>query len=274
MVFVQAALLKPCLAQEHNIRIPNPRLITILNWAGEYCGRLENTALDFVCIEDIRERIDNSKEINAYYFDGSWQLNKQLIEKHHYVYDYQFIRSGYRKVEKRRLIEEDGVKKDIDNVRDTATRMFSFRNVFFSAVNLLAENRQMYFDYRVAGEEDFDGEQALILEAVPLREAEERISGGRIWIKKDDFALLRIDWDSGNLADSWVIQKTAKFVKGEPVITQSVVFGIEKNGVRFPSRFSIEESYVRKKGKTYTKSRTMVEYKNYMFFTVETEVKY
>jgi hypothetical protein len=269
-----AAFIQPAYTQESKLETNRPLITKILRSSREYCRKLENTALDFVCIEDISERIDNTKEINAFYYSGAWRLNKQPIEKHHYVYDYQFVRSGNRKIENRRLLEEDGVKKDVGNVRDTATRMFSFRNVFFSPVNLLAESRQIYYEYHIAGEDVINGEPAVILEAVPSRAAKQKIMGGKIWFKKDDFSILRIDWDSENLSNSWVIQKTAKRVKGDPVISQRVEFGYEKNGVRFPSRFSIEESYIKKKGKKYTKSRMLVIYKGYKFFTVKTEVKY
>jgi hypothetical protein len=50
-------------------------------------------------------------------------------------------------------------------------------------------------------------------------------------------------------------------------------FDFEKNKIRFPSKFLLEEEYIRPEGGRYKKSEIIVRYKDYKFFTVETEVK-
>jgi hypothetical protein len=47
-----------------------------------------------------------------------------------------------------------------------------------------------------------------------------------------------------------------------------------RRGFYFPSRYLIEEAYIDKKGKKIISSLTEVIYKDYKFFTVETDVKY
>jgi hypothetical protein len=48
----------------------------------------------------------------------------------------------------------------------------------------------------------------------------------------------------------------------------------EKNKIRFPSKFSLEEEYIKSEGGRYKKSEMIVFYDDYKFFTVETEVKH
>jgi hypothetical protein len=47
---------------------------------------------------------------------------------------------------------------------------------------------------------------------------------------------------------------------------------IEKNGIRFPSRYFVKESYINPSRGKLTLSETTVTYSDYKFFTVETEV--
>ena len=59
-----------------------------------------------------------------------------------------------------------------------------------------------------------------------------------------------------------------------PQITFMTEFDFEKNKIRFPSKFLLEEEYIRPEGGRYKKSEIIVRYKDYKFFTVETEVKH
>jgi hypothetical protein len=60
----------------------------------------------------------------------------------------------------------------------------------------------------------------------------------------------------------------------EPQITSFSEYGFEKNGLRFPSRDQTEEAYLKKDGKKYIRAETAIIYKDYKFFTVETDIKY
>ena len=52
-------------------------------------------------------------------------------------------------------------------------------------------------------------------------------------------------------------------------------YGLEKNGVRFPTRYRITEAYRDRRGNVlFPQSETVVVYEAYKFFTVETEVRY
>jgi hypothetical protein len=56
-------------------------------------------------------------------------------------------------------------------------------------------------------------------------------------------------------------------------VTWGAIYGIEKNGIRFPSRQYIEEIFLSPSGKKHTKYEVDIVYDNYKFFIVETEVR-
>jgi hypothetical protein len=49
-------------------------------------------------------------------------------------------------------------------------------------------------------------------------------------------------------------------------------FQIEKNGLRFPTDWYIEEAYLTKPGRAFIRSKTRVTYKDFKFFTVEVHI--
>ena len=248
--------------------------VQILKRSREYCRRLAHVALDFVCMEEVSEKyIDVVQVVQMIRFGmGSRIVEKDVVHKHKYLYDYQFIRKDDRKIEKRILLEEDGLKKK-EEITQLKTEMFQYKNVLFGPVNLLAEERQQFFDYKMVGDELFDGERALVIEAIPLEGFREQILQGKIWVSDSDFSILKIEWNQDIMAHSAVIKDMARRYKGEPRITHTTEFGFEKNGIRFPNRYFIEEAYIKKNGKKIVHSETHVAYRDYKFFTVETDVK-
>jgi hypothetical protein len=58
-----------------------------------------------------------------------------------------------------------------------------------------------------------------------------------------------------------------------PVISLVAEYGVEKNGIRFPSRVVFQEAYVRNKDKKKRiVSDVIVDYRDYQFFTVDVGV--
>lgn len=241
------------------------KMSQILKKTREYCQRLNQIALDFVCKEEIVERYQVIRL-------GPRGFTRIFTEqKHKLLYDYQLIRKGKRKEEKRMLLAENGIRKRKEATRPE-TKMFQYRNVIFGPNNLLAEDRQLFFDYKLVGSELLDGEKALIIDVIPRPWLTHDILSGRIWVSEKDYSILKIVWDEEIMASSGVIQQLAQQYKGEPRFIQITEFGFEKNGIRFPSKYFIEEAYVRENGKKKVHSEMSVIYKDYQFFTVETEV--
>jgi len=244
------------------------RLGRLLALAAEYCARLSRSSIDFVCLEDITEKIQERNPVypTSAFGRPGWRND---IVTHRYLYDYQFVVESGRKTEKRRMLEHDGIKKDKE-VIGLDTLSFFYKNVLFGAVDLLDASRQGFYRYSLEGRETEDGRPVSVIAADPVPGLGSTLNRGTVWIREDDAAILKIVWNVADMEGAPAILETAKEFKGTPRILQVTEFGLEKNGIRFPSRFGIEEAYIDKKGRKRVRSELDVVYRDYKFFTVET----
>ena len=259
------------------------KLEEILSKAKEYCRRLENAALDFVCIEEATEIINHSKDIDTdrLRVDPEEIVKSRsmipipwgAVEKNSYIYDYQLVRKGSQKIERRILVKKNGKKMHIENA-PPMTSAFRVTNVLFGPVSLLGPARQSRYEFRIIGEEKVEGQNSYILETSPRFVEDQHHCFGRIWVKEDDSSILKIEWDQRSLGGYNLVEDIAKKYNAEPRVTSITEYGLEKNGIRFPSRDTSEEAYIMQNGKKFVRSTTTILYKDYKFFTVETEVKY
>jgi outer membrane lipoprotein-sorting protein len=254
------------------------RLAAILKKSEDYCRRLENAALDFVCFEEVTEASRYyASNTDAYVYD--YQFNRMEVSRYDtpqkdvYLYDYQFIRKDMETKEKRNLIAVNGKKT---NIQDSSlnTVMFQYKNVLFGPVGLLSKSWQAYLDYRLIGEDTINKERAVVIEATPGPALNEPHCYGKIWVKEDDGSVLKIVWDQKSLGNFQSVEEWAKVHDAEPQITAFSEYGFEKNGLRFPSRNYTENAHIKKDKQKFVNAEISIRYKNYKFFTVETEIKY
>jgi hypothetical protein len=274
---------KPLAVAASQVSAGEKRLPAILNRAGGYCRRLEKAALDFVCLEEVSEKIDYSRDREDEVSIVPPAVAKRPIathikiskrkEENTYLYDFQFTRKGGLKKENRTLLEKNGRKaKKKDAPLETS--VFQVRNVLFGPLGLLSEFSQGYHDYRFVEEAEDQGEKVAVVEAIP-RKAFATVHGyGRLWINEGDGSVLKIEWNPASVANVEVLEARAKSYQAHLSIALITEYGIEKNGLRFPSRDTSEEAYVSRDGKKFVRSRTTVIYRDYRFFTVETDVKF
>lgn len=256
------------------------RIAQILEKTGEYCRRLEKAALDFVCLEEVSERIDLFRDIVqsrlAYVWEGTRSRFVSRVEPvkiNKYRYDYQLIRKG-NKIKERRILLEENLQRKYERDADLKTSVFTFKKFLFGPIAVLSAENKHYYDYQIIKEEMRDGEKVVLLEANPNPSLTQNVIFGKIWIRKRDFPILKMECNQKSIANFWILEERAKRYKADPEITTIVEYGVEKNGVRFPSRCFIEEAYRNKKGEKFVRSETTVVYKKYKFFTVETEVRF
>ena len=286
------------LAQETPSVASDPfELGLVLKQARQYCARLEKAALDFVCLEEVTEKVDISREAResdvrmapdlsgqggrvtssggyTNYGGGArpWSMNPRSGDKkdHLYLFDYQFIRRDGKIEEKRVLLEKDR-KKASPKTPLPASRPFNFSDVLLAPVQLLDERFSEYYAYRLLGKEKIDDAEAWILEVKPRLATVSNYLGARIWLKTDDASVLRIDWDPSTFGNYEAILARAGSYKAAPELRSTSEFGIEKNGIRFPSLDLTEEAYRDEAGKLFVRARTSVVYRDHKFFTVETQ---
>lgn len=278
-LIVLSAVAGPPLSPAPQEPAADQRLARILERTKEYCAKLERAALDFTCIEKIEERtystIEEAPEGVVPNPSGVAYTYKAINTPYYvntYVYDYQFVRKGSRKAESRILIEENGrKKKNRDAVLTTMT--VRVENALFGPIGLLGADFQDMHAYKIVGEETEKGGKVLVIEAT-LKNSLDRVHcTGRIWVREDDASILRIAWDQASVGNFEIIRKTAAEMNAEPRLTSVTEYDREKNGLRFPSKDTTEEGYL-KHGRVQVRSLTTILYKDYKFFTVETQVKY
>jgi hypothetical protein len=232
------------------------RLAAVLKRAEIYCRRLDQAALDFVCLEEVTE------------------MTRHFTPKTDvYLYDYQFIRKDNKVKEQRNLIAVNGKKTDIqDSSLDTF--VFQYKNVLFGPIGLLSQYWQAYHDFKFIGEDTLNKEKVLVVEATPGANLTQPHCYGKLWIKEDDGSVLKIVWDQRSLGNFKSIEEWAESHGAKPEITAYCEFGFEKNGIRFPSRSYTENAYIDKNNRKFVNAEISILYKDYKFFTVETEIKY
>lgn len=248
-------------------------LEVILKKCAEYCEKLANSILFFVCKEEITEKIYGGIPPTL---SGSLKFYPRAdggIVKNVYVYDYQLIRKDEFK-ERRILIEENGKKKHEENA-PLKTVFFRHENIVFGPIGLLSSYWQHHHDYRILKEKKFNGDRAVIIEAKPKPGYTLDHMYGKIWVRKSDSSVLKVEWFQQSIKGYELVEETAKNLRAKPNLSLIAEYGFEKNEIRFPSKYSLDEVYIiNKNGKRHRKSETVVLYKDYKFFTVEWEIKH
>jgi hypothetical protein len=128
------------------------------------------------------------------------------------------------------------------------------------------------FDYKIIKETTFGGDRAVLIEAVAKPGADREILSGKIWVRKKDAGVLRIEWIPESIGHYERIVDLAKQIGAKPQVTFTTEFAYERNGIRFPSRNSIEEKYLFDAGPPMVLSLIDVRQTDYRFFKVETGV--
>lgn len=250
------------------------KLALILEKSAEYCERLAKATLYFVCREKIQESINYYKDVaySDFYREGNKTVRKSR-KVNTYTYDYQLVKKGDSIKENRILLEENGKKKYEKNALLKTKRFFTERP-FGSPIGLLSKYWQNFYNYKIIKEEDLEGKETIVIEAKPKSPMKEKPNYGKIWVDKEDFSILKIEFLQESLAKFEELRKMARKYLLKPRLTDTHYFGIEKNGIRFPSKVHFAEAYLTKDQRRLVFSETTFIYDDYKFFTVEVEIVY
>ncbi len=114
---------------------------------------------------------------------------------------------------------------------------------------------------------------ATIIKATPKSNNEENRNFAKIWIYEEDGSIIQIEWEPESIID--YVEKNIESWVGnlETAVVWRITYGVEKNGVRFPSRQHIQEFLATEGDKKYIRNETITTFKNYKFFIVEYEIK-
>jgi hypothetical protein len=268
-----------------------PKLADVLAKAAEYCRKLESSAFDFVCREEIKETIDpklDSKVARPIVEPGSTNylppsasnyIGPTLVFstvnkiKRSFVYDYQCIRAGRSIREARTQLEENGKKKVRANA-ELQTSVVVFGTALLGPVGLFGERFQPDYTFTFAGKDKVGKVDVIVLDAAPKPGTPPtRNLYGQAWVDPATGNILKIEWSESRVGRFDVFQKRGEKFKRTPRLTIRSEFSAEKNGIRFPSHLYVEEAYLNDKGKAFIRSKTDVVYKDFKFFAVEYEIR-
>ncbi len=253
---------------------PRPTLDEILQREAEYCQRLELAALDFVCLEDITEKIDQSKDINLVKW-SSPQDRPPTSVKRTFLYDFQFIRKGGSIKETRTLLKQNGRDMEVKDAK-LETGNFVYKNAVLAPIGIFGDKWRESFAYKITGDATVGGRPCLIISAVPKgSQPEIDFLSGNAFIDKATLDILKIEWSEQKIGNYEAFVKRGKRYGMKPRISVISEFGAEKNGIRFPTRHLIEEAYFGAAGMSspskFVRSKTTVIYRDFKFFTVSVE---
>lgn len=253
-----------CYSEKKSRSDKKKELGKILKACAEYCEKLVNDSIHFVCQERMVEEI-------YHYKPGTYFENQPLLmdkEKSTFVYEFQFKLEGMRIEESRILVEENSQEKHEENAQ-LKTKHYGQENIFLEPFSFLSEDYQKYYRYRIRKRERFEGEKTVVIEVIPSDQESDDLTG-KVWVRDSDYCILKIETVQRTLGGFDGVEQTLDGVVLEPHITFISEFLYEKNGIRFPTKHSIKEAYFArfpgsKRKKKLIRSETIVLYKDYKF---------
>ena len=272
------------------------RTETILNGCAAYCRTLADAALFYICEETIKETTlglgspDRLAELafraRDYAFqvnesaDGQmsgWLVDEPLIierrraERLSYECDYQMIRR-FGEIEERRIMLKANGHKITDRVELLEESRYSALAPIASALSILDKDHQALFTYRILKEDKVIGKNAYVVEVVPKLGDADGVRSARAWVEQGSCRILRCEIEGVPLEGYDDILSEAVLLNIRPYFLRTFEYQTEKNGVLFPDRTTVRVEYPSlTPNRRETKSKIDLSYKNFMFFTVETD---
>jgi hypothetical protein len=275
LILAAAGLSAPAADQTPAANSDASALPGILKAAGDYCEVVKGMALNFVCLERIREQENFFTRGTGSSRNSPDAIKRAKSKTRTFAYDYQIVKSKDDVRESRMLLEEDGRKRHEENA-ELPTLKFSGRNLVYGPVGFLSRYWQSYFTYEIVGREEIGGRKAIVIRAAPKTEREENNNRGRVWVDASSHQILRLEMEPPNTGPADVVVGNDSAAVGADFrrqLTWTIDYGIEKKGVLFPSRQTIRETYVSDTGFSVVKREVVFDYSDYRYFTVEVEIK-
>ena len=252
------------------------RLAEILEATGEYCERVKQMALQYICLEKITdiENFFGGMSLSSELQRENMIFNVQRTRRQTYTYDYQLINRGDELSEQRIMLEKNGRKRYQENADLSHLKYFS-QFLIYGPVGFLSRYWQSLFTYTYIDEDKINGEPVVIIQAVPNEVRLDNSNTGRIWVNKD-FQILRVEWEPSsiqNYEDEIIDSKRGNFRK---TVVWTVDYSVEKNGIRFPGQQFIQEIFFQDSSNGIRRKAVKREirflYDNYKYFNVDTSV--
>lgn len=260
----------------------------ILDKCAEYCMKLSESALYYVCDEEIRERINAVKgpkyevSITPYhkvkdltgYAGYGMNYNPPIIrssEKHTSVYDYQLIRKEGQFRDKRILVKKDSEKGNMEEVSREIKPSYNLKPILIPNQILGIENR-VKFSFKLLDEKKIKGRTVYLMEARLRPEIQGNIKWAKIWVDKTDFRIIKIEMETDFVHGFESVLSECYRYYLKPHFKATYTYEVDKKGLLFPKKAEIQVEYSGfLKEARRLKSEVNISYNNYKFFTVKTD---
>ncbi len=256
------------------------RLEDLLKLSGAYCSKLLSSALDFTCTEEVSEtqyvpRFQPSAILAVP--PGGNPINEvggnTRILKNVWLYDYQLIRKNNVINERRTRLKINGKAQRVENA-PLATHRIRYQELIMCPVGILGPTAQKTHSYRLAGKDKIKGRAVLIIKAAQLQGGPPALTG-KAWVDPVDGSVLKIEWTPESLDAYEKVIQFGREISAAPIVKFTSEYGIQEKGIRFLSSHKATEAYrIFRSGYLFTRTKLAVTYRDFRFFTVETETVY
>jgi len=248
-------------------------LVAILKGAADYCQRLEEMGLYYFNQEKKTDHIFFSRHLHRAmqdphrFFKEFQPLESLRIQsfENQFEFDLQLITEHEKKiVEKRKPLfqrMEEGLRMEVPN--------YTIEKAFYGPIGLIGREWQDAFNYSVRGKEILFNTDAVVLEAVPRILTRHNRLCGRLWVDAATGGILKIEWTPYGVANREDLRLRGMILYREPRLIFTTEYRMVREGIRFPSRCRVVESYVGAGGDIYTRINTEITYQDYRFFIIQ-----
>jgi len=267
----------------------------ILKGCAEYCRKLAGSALDFISEETINEthyqikegldprdlKFTQSERIWENPISGSaviakWAtqiMDPSQTERNAYTCDYQFIKKG-DKIEERRILLKENGRRVMDQKKLLEEKRYSVLTPIFASLQVLDQDHQSLFNYKILEEEKVHGKKAFVIEAAPKSGDADGVRSAKVWVNKESFQILKSEIEGIPLEGYEDVLKDSVLLNIEPLFLTTHEYRVEKKGVLFPEFTTVRVEYRGlRHGRPVSKLKTDMAYKKFKFFVVETDHK-
>jgi len=293
---------------ENDIEARKPKdteeLNRLLDGAAQYCEKLKDAAFHYICKEKIAESqkpLRRNRAITKDIGNPGYTLHRKPLDyierqdirttiSRKHVFNYRLIKAGKQVKEERDLLKEskETKKKKKKSPAKPNTTVEALRGIrfvsskaVFGPITLLDKERQPHYHFSLKGFKNMKDRRTAIIEAYPKNEKDSQFIYGKFWIDTEDYSVLKIEANPNSIIGHTKLKKLADELNTRLFLSLETEFFKLRQGIRFPTRIKFKEKYKggplinsQRGTKGWTRTETLTEYNDYMFFKVDMDVIY
>jgi len=266
--------------------LPEGKLKTILDACADYCQKLSDYALFYVCLEIINENfkcvVDEfmgnlsfsggpKLDLNEHIASPLYQLRLKDMNKGSYAFDYQLIKKDAKIHEKRILLGKTDELTE-QNRNSSGTKLSYHLCPVLAPVHFLSREQRPFFLYKMVASDKVIGKKAQVIEITPRLEFPGDFQRCTVWVDEKDYRILKIEVETFYTEGFEEVYQECSENFLTPYFRFTHLYEVEKNGILFPSRSEVRIDYFGLlSSKRELKSKAEITYSSYRFFIVDVD---